>query len=156
MVVDGPHDITGVDGAVSTLTRVDVGGMTFELIRFGCRASPVPAPWRSAASEQPRESARSGAGKWASTSDQYCTCASSTRSHRPRRARSPTPPRRDGCATRRLHDVLRGTQRLEVTAHRRLVEVDDAPISVTLNGPDDRNLYRIFHADSGRPVSAPI
>jgi hypothetical protein len=35
MLVDGPHDITGVDGAVSTLTRVDVGGMTFELIRFG-------------------------------------------------------------------------------------------------------------------------
>jgi hypothetical protein len=35
MAVDGPHDITGVDGAVSTLTRVDVGGMTFELIRFG-------------------------------------------------------------------------------------------------------------------------
>ena len=33
--VDGPHDITGVDGGVSTLTRVVVGGMTFELIRFG-------------------------------------------------------------------------------------------------------------------------
>ena len=35
LAVDGPHDITGVDGAVSTLTRVEVGGMTFELIRFG-------------------------------------------------------------------------------------------------------------------------
>jgi hypothetical protein len=35
LAVDGPHDITGVDGAVSTLTRVAVGGMTFELIRFG-------------------------------------------------------------------------------------------------------------------------
>jgi len=35
LAVDGPHDIAGVDGAVSTLTRVEVGGMTFELIRFG-------------------------------------------------------------------------------------------------------------------------
>ena len=35
LAVDGPHDITGVDGGVSTLTRVFVGGMTFELIRFG-------------------------------------------------------------------------------------------------------------------------
>ena len=35
LAVDGPHDITGVDGAVSTLTRVAVGGMRFELIRFG-------------------------------------------------------------------------------------------------------------------------
>ena len=35
LAVDGPHDIAGVDGAVSTLTRVEVGGMNFELIRFG-------------------------------------------------------------------------------------------------------------------------
>lgn len=33
--VDGPHDIVGVDGAVSTLARVEAGGVVFELIRFG-------------------------------------------------------------------------------------------------------------------------
>ena len=33
--VDGPHDIVGIDGAVSTLARVEAGGVVFELIRFG-------------------------------------------------------------------------------------------------------------------------
>lgn len=33
--VDGPHDIVGVDGAVSTLARMEAGGVGFELIRFG-------------------------------------------------------------------------------------------------------------------------
>lgn len=33
--VDGPHDIVGVDGSVSTLARLEAGGVVFELICFG-------------------------------------------------------------------------------------------------------------------------
>jgi hypothetical protein len=34
-VVDGPHDIVGVDGATSSLVRMEAGGVVFELLRFG-------------------------------------------------------------------------------------------------------------------------
>ena len=37
--VEGPYDIVGVDKTVSTIARIEAGGVPFELIRFGSPSS---------------------------------------------------------------------------------------------------------------------
>ncbi len=42
--VGGPHDIVAVDDTVSTLARIAVGGVPFELISFGGKPESSPEP----------------------------------------------------------------------------------------------------------------
>jgi catechol 2,3-dioxygenase-like lactoylglutathione lyase family enzyme len=45
--VVGPYDLVGVDETVSTIARIEAGGVPFELIRFGSPVPELPAPQAS-------------------------------------------------------------------------------------------------------------